>query len=165
MSRSSYPSRSTSMSRDWRKVLLFFPPLDQPNAAFRNKGDLTFEMMPAGWGLGASSDVAHGMALADLDNDGDLDVITNRLKDTAGVYENTSAASRIAVRLKGAGNNTQGIGAKIRLYGGAVDQGKRGQQWRLVPVWKRPTLQFCYRRSRRRSYPGNSMALWQAAAH
>ena len=114
--------RSTPMSRDWRKVLLFFPPLDQPNAAFRNKGDLTFEMMPAGWGLGASSDVAHGMALADLDNDGDLDVITNRLKDTAGVYENTSAASRIAVRLKGAGNNTQGIGAKIRLYGGAVDQ-------------------------------------------
>ena len=110
-------TRNIPPTQDWRKILLYFPPLDQPNVAFRNKGNLTFEMMPDGWGLGTSPDVTHGLALADLDNDGDLDVVTNRLNDAAGVFENTSSASRIAIRLRGTGNNTQGIGAKIKVMG------------------------------------------------
>ena len=113
-------SQRMPVTREWRKVLLMFPPLDQPNMAFHNRGDLTFERMPAGWGLGAESDVAHGMAFADLDNDGDLDAVTNRLNRIAGLYRNTGNAPRIAVRLRGKAGNTQGIGAKIRLLGGPV---------------------------------------------
>ena len=105
---------------EMRSLFLEFPKLLLPNAAFRNEGGLGFSAQPAGWGLGEEPDISHGMALADFDDDGDLDVVINRLNTTAGVYENTGRAPRVAVRLKGAGGNTQGIGAKIRLLNGPV---------------------------------------------
>jgi enediyne biosynthesis protein E4 len=60
------------------------------------------------------------VCLADLDNDGDLDVIANNLNEAAGIYRNDSSKPRVAVRLKGLSPNTQGIGAKIIVRGGAV---------------------------------------------
>ena len=108
------------VSRAWREMLLMFPPLKQPNVAFRNVDGLTFHPVDEGWGFGFESDVSHGMAFGDLDNDGDLDIVVNRLNELAGVYRNTGAAPRIAVRLRGLKPNTQGIGAKIRLLGGPV---------------------------------------------
>src|SRR5262249_53222149 len=60
------------------------------------------------------------MALADLDNDGDQDVIVNNLNGPAGIYRNNSSNPRLAVRLRGSGGNTRGIGARIRVLGGAV---------------------------------------------
>jgi enediyne biosynthesis protein E4 len=96
-----------------------FPRLDAPNVAFRNRGDWTFEDTSAAWGFDARG-VSHGMCLADLDGDGDLDVVVNNLNGAAGVYRNESDAPRVAVRLKGLGPNTRGIGSKIWLYGGAL---------------------------------------------
>ncbi|MDZ7695326.1 MAG: FG-GAP-like repeat-containing protein [Balneolaceae bacterium] len=63
-------------------------------------------------------DVARSLAVADLDHDGDQDLVTNRLNDQAGIFENTGSAPRIAVRLVGRTPNTDAIGAHIVLKGG-----------------------------------------------
>jgi hypothetical protein len=98
-----------------------FPGLHLAKLAFHNRGDLTFEEVGASWGFNTTG-IAQGMALADLDNDGALDVLVNNLNSPAQVYRNTSPAPRIGVRLKGLPPNTRGIGAKIRVLGGPVPQ-------------------------------------------
>jgi len=60
------------------------------------------------------------MALADLDGDGDLDVVINCANAAPLIYRNETSAPRVAVRLRGLPPNTQGIGAKVKLLGGAV---------------------------------------------
>ncbi len=97
------------------------PRLDTPNHAYRNRGDLTFENVSAAWGFD-SRQIANGMALADLDQDGDLDVVINCLNGPALVYRHDAGAPRVAVRLKGRTPNTGGVGAKIKLLGGPVPQ-------------------------------------------
>jgi hypothetical protein len=107
---------------DWRNWRFTFPNLNLPNAAFRNNGDLTFEEVAAEWGFADERDVAQGAATADLDLDGDLDVIYNRLGMPASVYRNESAKPRVAVRLRGIPPNTHGVGARVRLFGGPVPE-------------------------------------------
>lgn len=96
-----------------------FPRLDLPNLAFRNEGDLTFADASRRWGFDTVG-ISQGMALADLDDDGDQDVILNNLNAVAGLYRNDAAAPRIAVRVKGQAPNTQGIGAQLVVVGGGL---------------------------------------------
>ncbi|HWC73063.1 MAG TPA: VCBS repeat-containing protein, partial [Gemmatimonadales bacterium] len=105
---------------DWRKMLFEFPPLPLPNVAFRNRGDLTFEDASTAWHFDIGNDISHGMALADLDGDGDLDVVINRLDRPAAVLRNDAGRPRIAVRLRGTPPNTAGIGSRVTVRGGPV---------------------------------------------
>jgi hypothetical protein len=96
-----------------------FPRLDLAKLAFRNRHDLTFEDVSAAWGFKTKA-ISQGIALVDLDNDGDPDVIVNDMNSGAELFRNETSAPRVAVRLRGRPPNTRGIGAKIWLYDGAV---------------------------------------------
>lgn len=98
-----------------------YPPLETPNLAFRNLGCLRFAAASRAWGFDQAG-ISQGACLADLDNDGDLDVIVNNLNAAAAIYRNNAPAPRLAVRLKGAPPNTGGIGARITVTGGPVTQ-------------------------------------------
>jgi hypothetical protein len=91
-----------------------FPRLDTANLAFRNLGNFQFKEHGADWGFD-SRRVSHGMAFADLDNDGDMDVVLNCLNDGPLLLRNQTARPRVAVRLRGVEPNAHGIGARISV--------------------------------------------------
>ena len=97
-----------------RTNLTLYPSLQVPNAAYRNRGDLTFEDKAQSWGFN-SDRISQGVALADLDNDGDLDIVINCFNGPPLVYRNNSVEPRIEVRLHGEGGNTRGVGAQITV--------------------------------------------------
>ena len=111
--------RLTSAAR--REIMEMFPPLPTVIAAFRNYGDLTFADKSEEWGLTAK-ELSHGACLADLDGDGDLDLVLNNLGSACGVYRNDAVAGRVSVRLMGAGENRFGVGAKITVRTGTLEQ-------------------------------------------
>lgn len=125
-SESGEPTRGNRLN-----TILMFPGNELRNLAFKNLGDLTFEEVGQSWGFSAV-DISHGMALGDLDNDGDLDIVMNRLNAPAAIYRNESSAPRIAVRLRGLPLNTQGIGAKLQLLDSSTSSGLVTQSKEII---------------------------------
>ena len=99
----------------WNREQGKFPHGATRSVALRNNGDLTFRAMPAGWGMGDVNAISQGLALADFDLDGDLDVVVTRLDAPVALMRNDATAPRIAVRLKGDRANTGGIGAVVTV--------------------------------------------------
>ncbi len=89
------------------------------NYIYKNNGDLTFSNKIKEWGI-EGTDFSHGAVYADLDNDGDLDLVTNRMNDFAGVFKNNSSELKkgnyVQFSLKSPSKNVQAIGAKITVY-------------------------------------------------
>jgi enediyne biosynthesis protein E4 len=86
---------------------------------FENNGDLTFAKKSSEWGF-TEKGFSNGACYADLDNDGDLDLIINQFNSKAKIFENKSNEIKknnfLTVQLKGDSLNRQGIGAKIWVY-------------------------------------------------
>lgn len=89
------------------------------NYAFRNKGDNRFQNVTNDWGL-HTANVSNGVAYADLDNDGDLDLVVNNMGEGASVYRNNNLGGGhfLNIQLKGIGGNTAAIGSRVDIVTG-----------------------------------------------
>ena len=90
--------------------------LVEQNQAFRNQGNGDFSPAPE-WNLGATAS-GRGMVMADLDDDGDLDIVVNNLRGLAELHENQLCrGDSLQVDLRWAGSaNTHAIGAQLALH-------------------------------------------------
>ncbi|MDT7828360.1 VCBS repeat-containing protein [Pricia sp. S334] len=95
------------------------PTRKKSNYFFLNQGDLTFSKINERLGLDSLKTSANGAAFADLDNDGDIDIVVNNMDDYAQIYENNSNRINkdnfLKIRLKGPIGNTLGIGARVKI--------------------------------------------------
>ncbi len=86
------------------------------NFIFKNMGDLDFVRKNESWGIEYEG-FSNGVAYADLDNDGDLEIITNNIDDEASIFENKSAAiyNYLKVAFTGLDGNKFGLGARVYI--------------------------------------------------
>jgi len=130
------------MRQDLLNIVDQMPSSQVKSYLFKNNTDLTFTNTSADWGITQPSN-SNGAAYADLNNDGNLDLIVNNVNQPAFIYENRARKQNgnhyLSVSLKGGDKNTQGIGAKVMIYIGAKHQyleqmPTRGYQSSVSPI-------------------------------
>ncbi len=102
-----------------KQMLEHMPDGKWHNYFYKGNENLHFLDVSALWGI-ETANISNGAAYSDLDNDGDLDIVTNNINETAGIFENTASAlpdhHYINIRLKGNTKNTFATGAKVFVF-------------------------------------------------
>jgi hypothetical protein len=115
------------------------------NYIFSGEKDLKFKDQSADWGFDAAG-YSSGAAYADLDNDGDPDLVVNNMNEPAGIYKNTTvpdtASNYLTLAFAGSKKNPLGIGAKIFAYSGGTMQYRQLQPVHGFMSCSEPVLQF-----------------------
>jgi len=113
--------RAGEPAMDIMDFLSLIPETDLSNYMFKNEGDLTFSNKSEAWGF-THPTLANGATYADLDNDGDMDLVISNVNDYAQVYRNNAevlnANHFLKIRLEGSAKNTRGVGARVDIYCG-----------------------------------------------
>ncbi len=102
------------------------PQVKTPKFLFHNKGGLQFEDLSEKAGVDVPA-FSNGAVYADLDNDGDLDLVTNNINDPAFLFKNTTNDGKtkpafLRIHLKGGPKNPDAFGAEIRVFSGGERQ-------------------------------------------
>ena len=139
-------SRQRLQKSDVLALIDSMPASNVINYIFKNNGPasggITFTDVGKDWGINLPSN-SNGAVYADLDNDGDLDLIVNNINRPAFIYENETNGqlknNYLEIKLKGEKQNTQGIGAKVIIYNNGRQQyleqmPSRGFQSSVSPV-------------------------------
>lgn len=110
---------ATGQRTQMDELLKHIPSTPLNNRMFRNKGDLSFEDVTSTWGF-TQQGFSNSVAYADMDNDGDLDVIISKENGPAAVYQNNAQQQTkhnyIGFQLEGKKENPFAVGAKIKVY-------------------------------------------------
>lgn len=100
------------------KMLENMPSRRSDNYLFENTGDPIFEKRNGKW-VKEMLTCTNGAAYADLDNDGDLDLVTNNMDTSAMIYRNNATEQNLGnylkIRLEGPELNRDGVGARIQI--------------------------------------------------
>ena len=110
---------------DFNQYLDLIPSEPLQNYMYKNNGDLTFDKVSTDWGFVQKS-YSNGSAYADLDNDGDLDLVVNNIKSPAFIYKNTASEQNkghyIQFEFEGPKPNPLGLGVEVLITTGSQQQ-------------------------------------------
>jgi len=112
-------SKTGEKKASLKETLKQMPEVKISNYIFRNDNGKKFINETSEWGIDKPV-VSSGSAYADLDNDGDMDLVVNNSNDYASVYENQlnklQKKNYIKIVLEGSAQNKNGIGTKVKLF-------------------------------------------------
>ena len=113
-------------SASLEEILNQLPKVQIPNYVFKNNGDLSFTNKSTEWGF-TTPTFSAGMAYADFDRDGDMDLVINNTNMPVSFLENTSEKQKdknnfIQLRLEGSSQNKDALGTIVKLYTGSTQQ-------------------------------------------
>ena len=128
-----------------KEALKKMPKGNVSNYVFQGSKDLKFKNRSNDW-IENDSIISNGGAYADLDNDGDLDIVTNNLNSVASIYINKTneKANYLKLKLRFEGKNTFGIGTKVISYVKGKKQYKEIQTTRGFQSSSEPLIHFGY---------------------
>ena len=129
----------------FQELMSAMPSEKLQNYMFRNRGDLTFENKARDWGM-LHTAFSNGAAYADLDKDGDLDLVINNIDEPLFLYRNNGDRienqNYLRIQLQGSENNPLGLGAKVTII---TDSARQYQQMYLTRGYQssvEPVLHF-----------------------
>jgi enediyne biosynthesis protein E4 len=122
-----YQNKDSLIKKYYEDILAAMPEKKEVNLLYLNDKNMAFTEMNGEWNLNTPTST-NGAAYADLDNDGDLDIVGNNINDAAFLYRNNSSelqqSNYLKVKLKGTLSNVDGIGARVTIEADGVKQTK-----------------------------------------
>ncbi len=120
-----YADEGKQFGQSILEVVKKMPSTKTPNYIFKNNQNLTFSNKQKEWGF-EDPIISNGAVYADLDNDGDLEIITNNLNEEASIYKNLSSEKKIGnyldIKFEFLKEGSPKYGAKIYVFAQNLQQ-------------------------------------------